>query len=72
LSKSHQGKEKDGGKIEWNLFEVNTRTRAAVSRQQNGLIGEFKMAAGDLISIRGRVGIERELVRSGVKCDQIG
>ena len=30
--------------------EVNTR---AVSRGQKELIGEFKMAAGDVISIRG-------------------
>jgi hypothetical protein len=42
-----------------------------VSRGQNKLIGKFKMAAGDVISIRGQVmeytyiptGIERELVR---------
>ena len=32
------------------LSEVNTR---AVSRGQNELIGKFKMAAGDVISIRG-------------------
>ena len=31
-------------------IEVNTRP---VSRGQNRLIGEFKMAAGDVISIRG-------------------
>ena len=34
------------------LSEVNTRT---VSRGQNELIGEFKMAAGNVISIRGQV-----------------
>ena len=39
-----------GGKIEWKSSEVNTR---AVSREQNELIGEFKMAEGDVISIRG-------------------
>ena len=38
-----------GGKIEWELSEGNTR---AVSGRQNDLIGEFKMAAGDVISIR--------------------
>jgi hypothetical protein len=40
---------RDGGKFEWNLPEVNTR---AVSRGQNELIGESKMVAGDVISIR--------------------
>ena len=32
------------------LSKVNTR---AVSREQNKLIGKFKMAAGDVIRIRG-------------------
>ena len=41
---------RDGGKIEWKLSETNTR---AVSRGQNELIGEFKMTAHDIISIRG-------------------
>ena len=40
----------DGGKFKRKLFEVNTR---AVSKGQNKLIGEFNMAAGDVISIRG-------------------
>ena len=40
----------NGGKIEWKSFEVNTR---AVTRGQNELIGEFKMVAGDVISIMG-------------------
>ena len=40
----------DGGKIEWNLTEVNIRT---VFRGQKELIGELKMATGDVISIRG-------------------
>ena len=40
----------DGWKIEWKLSEINTR---AVSRGQNELIGKFKVAAGDVISIRG-------------------
>ena len=37
----------DGGKIEWKLSEVNTRT---VPRGQNELTGEFNMAAGDVIN----------------------
>ena len=59
------------------LSEVNIR---AVSRGRNELIGKFKMAAGDVISIRGQVmeytniptGIKRELVRFGVVCDWKG
>ena len=39
-----------GGKIELKSSEVNSR---AGSRRQNELIGQFKMAAGDVISIRG-------------------
>ena len=35
------------GKIKGKLFEVDT---SVVSRGQNKLIGNFKMAAGDLIS----------------------
>jgi hypothetical protein len=54
----------DGGK----LSEVNARP---VSRRQNELVGKFKMAAGDLVSIRGQVmvytyiptGIKRQMVR---------
>ena len=38
------------GTIEWKLSEVNTR---AVSRGQNQLIGDFKVAVRDVISIRG-------------------
>ena len=57
----------DGGK----LSEVNAR---AVSRGQNELVCKFKMAAGDMVSIRRQVmeymyiptGIKRELVSSGV------
>ena len=49
------------------LYEVNART---VSRRQNELVGKFKMAAGDLVHIRGQVkeytyipaGIKREMV----------
>ena len=40
----------DGGKFK--LSEVNART---VSRGQNKLVGKFKMAAGDKISIRRHV-----------------
>ena len=39
-------------KFKRKLSEVITR---AVSRGQNELIGKFKMAAGDVISIRGQV-----------------
>ena len=74
LSNSYQGNEQeegrsggDEGKIERKLSEVNTRT---VSRGQNELIGEFKIAAGGVISIRGYsmentyfpIGIKRDLV----------
>ena len=41
----------DGGKFKRKLSEVNTR---AVSIRQNKLVGKFKMAAGDMISIRGQ------------------
>ena len=44
------GNGKSGGKIEWKLSEVNIM---AVSGGQNELIGEFKMAAVDVISISG-------------------
>jgi hypothetical protein len=55
-------------------YEVNAR---AVSKGQNKLVGKFKMMAGDMVSIRGRVmeymyiptGIKRELMRSGVDCN---
>jgi hypothetical protein len=67
----------DGGKFKNKLSEVNTR---AVSRGQNELVGKFKMAAGDVVSIRGQVmeytyiptKIKREYVRSGVDCDWKG
>ena len=39
-----------GGKFK--LSEVNAR---AVSRGENELVGKFKMAAGDMVSIRGQV-----------------
>jgi hypothetical protein len=67
----------DGRKFKRKLSEVNTR---AVSRRQNELVGKFKMAAGDKVSIREHImeytyiptGIKRELVRSGVDCDWKG
>jgi hypothetical protein len=43
------GKGRNGGKIEWKSSEVNTRD---VPRGQNELVGEFKMEAGDVNSIR--------------------
>ena len=51
-----------------------------VSKRKNELIGQFKIAAGDVISIRGPVmeymyiptEIKRELVRFGMDCDQKG
>jgi hypothetical protein len=68
---------RDERKFKRKLSEVNTR---AVSRGQNELISKFKMAAVDVISIRGQVieytyiptGIKRQLVRSGVNCDWKG
>ena len=67
----------DGGKIKWKLSEVST---GAVSRGQNKLIGKFKMAAGEVINIRGQImeykyiptEIKRELVRFGMYCDRKG
>ena len=41
-----------GERIGWKLSDVNNR---AVSRGQDELIGKFKMAAGDVIKIRGQV-----------------
>ena len=74
---SKTGRGRSGGKIKWKCSEVNTR---AVSREQNKLIGKFKMAAGDVISIRGQVmeyvyiptGIKREFVRFGMDHDRKG
>ena len=42
----------DGEKIKRKLSNVNTR---AVSRGQNELVGKFKMAVGDMVSIRRQV-----------------
>ena len=78
----HQGIAKQeawrvGEEIKWRLSEVNAKV---VSRGQDKLIGKLKMAAGDVISIRGQVlehtyiptGIERELVRFGMDGDRKG
>ena len=67
----------NGGKLKRKLSEVNTR---AVSRGQKELVGKFKMAAGDMVNIRGQImeymyiptGIKREFGRSGVDCDLKG
>jgi hypothetical protein len=70
-------RDRKGGGVEGNL---NGNYLRFVSRRQNKLIGKFKMAAGDVISIRGQVleytyiptGIERELVRFGKDGDKKG
>ena len=51
-----------------------------MSRRQNELVGNFKMAAIDMVSIRRQIieytyiptGIKREMVRSGVDCNREG
>ena len=56
------------------------RRLSEVSRGQNELVCKFKMAPGDMVSIRGQVmeytyiptGIKREMVRSGMDCDWKG
>ena len=53
----------DGGKIKWKLSEVDTR---AVSRGQNKLIGNFKIVAGDVISVRGQVRSTHTFEQKGV------
>ena len=63
----------DGGKFS----EVNARVE---SRRQNELVGKFKLAASDLVSVRGQVmeypyiptGIKGEMVRSGMDCHRKG
>ena len=49
----------NGGK----LSEVNARTE---SRRQNELVGKFKIAASDLVSIRGQV-MEYTNIPTGIK-----
>jgi hypothetical protein len=56
--------------MEGNLKGDYLRLKPGLSRGQNELVGEFKMTAGDMVSIRGQVmeytyvptGIKRELV----------
>ena len=50
----------DGGK----LSEVN------VPRRQNELVGKFKMAAGNLVSIRGQV-MEYMYIPTGIKSEMV-
>ena len=79
FERCHQGvvRGMDGGKFKRRLSEVNAR---AVSRGQNKLVCKYRMAVGDMVSIRGQImeymyiptGIKRELVRSGVDCDWQG
>ena len=62
---------------EWNggKFKLSEVNAGVVSRGQNELVGKFKMAADDIVSIRGQVmeymyipiEIKRELVRSDVE-----
>ena len=67
----------DGGKFKRRLSEVNARTE---SRRHNELVSKFKMAASDLVSVRGQVmeylyiptGIKGEMVRSGMDCHRKG
>jgi hypothetical protein len=53
----------DGRKFKRKLSEVNTR---AVSRGQNELVGKFKMATDDMVSIRGQV-MEYMYIPAGIK-----
>ena len=52
LQEKKRGRVGVGGKIKWRFSGVNVR---AVSRGQDKLVGKFKMAAGDMMSIRGQV-----------------
>ena len=65
FERCHQGVARgmDGGKFKMKLSEVNTR---AVSRRQNELVGKFKTAAGDKVSIRGQV-MEYMYITTGIK-----
>ena len=52
----------DGGKFKRRLTEVNTR---AVSKGQNELVCKFKMAGGDMVSIKGQV-MEYTYIPTGI------
>ena len=76
-NKSHQGERETERKEKWSGWR---EIECKLCRGQNELIGAFRMAASDVISIRGQVmeymyiptGIKRELLRSGVDCDWKG
>jgi hypothetical protein len=61
-------------------MEIILGFNSALSRGQNELIGKFKMATGDVISVRGQVmeymyiptGIKRELVKFDMDYNQKG
>ena len=53
----------DGGKFKRRLSEVNAR---AVSIGQNELVCKFKVAAGDMVSIRGQV-MDYTYIPTGIK-----
>ena len=57
------GCKRNGGKFKRKLSEVNTR---AVSREQDELISNFKMAVGVVISIRGQV-MEYTCILTGIE-----
>ena len=57
----------DGRKIEWKLSKINTRV---LCRGQNEVISEFRMAAGDVISISGLV-MEYTYFPTGLKRDLV-
>jgi hypothetical protein len=53
----------DGGKFS----EVNARVE---SRRQNELVGKFKLAASDLVSVRGQV-MEYTYIPTGIKGEMV-
>ena len=53
LSKSHQGRNRKKRRVEGTEGIFKGNYTRALSRGQNKLIGEFKMVAGDVISIVG-------------------
>ena len=65
IERCHQGvvRGMDEGKFKRTLSEINAR---AVSRGQNELVCKFKMAAGDMVSIRGLV-VEYTYIPTGIK-----
>ena len=57
----------DGGKFKRKLSEINAR---AVSRRQNELVGKFKMATGDMVSIVEQV-MEYPYIPTGIKGEMV-